>query len=121
MYEGKPEKLKEIRKMSAESALPALEGGEFVRIYFHTSRLLCALSTMAPGQVGAFDAGHSDAEEICYCISGNLVIHFPESNRYVELRRDDAVIIPEGEPHQLTNVGDVLAKMIFFTAPHIGR
>jgi mannose-6-phosphate isomerase-like protein (cupin superfamily) len=121
MYRGKPQKLLDVRKMTSSDALPVLEGGEFVRIYFHTEKLLCALSTMVPGQVGELDEGHRAAEEVCFCITGNIVVHFPKLDRYVELQEDNAVIIPEGEPHQITNVGSGMAKMIFFTAPHIGR
>ncbi len=52
MYRGKPQKLQDVMKMTRSDALPVLEGGEFVKIYFHTEKLLCALSTMVPGQVG---------------------------------------------------------------------
>jgi mannose-6-phosphate isomerase-like protein (cupin superfamily) len=121
MYRGKPRKLEDVAKMTRSDALPVLEGGEFVKIFFHTERLLCALSTMLPGQVGEYDDGHRDAEEVCFCIAGNIVVHLPGKDKYVELQEDDAVIIPEGEPHQITNVGAGTAKMIFFAAPHIGR
>lgn len=121
MYRGKPRKLQDVMKMTRTDALPVLEGGEFVKIYFHTEKLLCALSTMVPGQVGEYDEGHREAEEVCFCVAGSIVVHFPQQEMYVELQEDDAVIIPEGEPHQITNVGDSLAKMLFFAAPHIGR
>jgi mannose-6-phosphate isomerase-like protein (cupin superfamily) len=121
MYNGKPQKLENVKKVMRNDALPVLEGGEFVKIYFHTDKLLCALSTMPPGQVGEFDEGHRGAEEVCFCIAGNIVVHFPGKDQYVELQEDDAVIIPDGEPHRITNVGEVSAKMIFFAAPHIGR
>jgi mannose-6-phosphate isomerase-like protein (cupin superfamily) len=121
MYRGKPQKLQDVKKMTRSDALSVLEGGEFVKIYFHTEKLLCALSTMVPGQVGEYDEGHREAEEVCFCIAGSIVIHFPERETYVELQEDDAVIIPEGEPHQITSVGNSMAKMLFFAAPHIGR
>ena len=121
MYRGKAQKLQEVKKMTRSDAVPVLEGGEFVKIYFHTEKLLCALSTMVPGQVGEYDEGHAGAEEVCFCIAGTVVVHFPQQEKYVELREDDAVVIPEGEPHQITNVGECLAKMLFFAAPHIGR
>ena len=121
MYDGKPEKLKEIKKVRNDTALPFLEGGEFVKIYFHTDKLICSACTILPGQTGEFDKGHRGAEEVCYCVRGNVVIHFPNSNKYVEVREDDAVIIPEGVPHQIFNVGDTKAKMIFFAAPGLGR
>jgi mannose-6-phosphate isomerase-like protein (cupin superfamily) len=121
MYRGKPHKLQKVKKVTRSDALPILEGGEYVKIYFHTEKLLCALSTMVPGQVGEYDEGHRGAEEVCFCVDGTIVVHFPRQGTYVELQQDDAVIIPEGEPHQITNVGDALAKMLFFAAPHIGR
>jgi mannose-6-phosphate isomerase-like protein (cupin superfamily) len=121
MYRGKPRKLKDISKMRPSDALPVLEGGEFVKIYFHSTRLLCALSTMLPGAVGEFDPGHRGAEEVCFCVGGTIVVHFPNKDRYVELREDEAVVIPEGEPHQITNVGNIPAKLIFFAAPGLGR
>jgi mannose-6-phosphate isomerase-like protein (cupin superfamily) len=121
MYRGKAQKLENVTKMTSSDALPVMEGGEFVKVYFHTERLLCALSTMLPGQVGEFDEGHRGAEEVVFCVAGNIVVHFPGQDRFVELQEDEAVIIPDGEPHQISNVGENRAKMLFFAAPHIGR
>ena len=47
-----------------------LEGEEFTKVYFHTDKLIFAVSTLLPGQKACLDKGHQGADETCYVIEG---------------------------------------------------
>lgn len=102
-------------------ARPLMEGDEFVRIYAHTDKLLFAVATFLPGKRSLLDPGHEGAHEVAYVIRGHLVFEFPKSERFYELFEGDAVLIPEGEPHSVVNIGEELGIVSWSLAPHMGR
>jgi quercetin dioxygenase-like cupin family protein len=110
--------LQVVRKQDAETKL---EGGELVRIYFRSGKLVYSVSSILPGQRGVLDPGHHDAHEVAYVARGRLVFEFPNLKKWVELEAGDAVLVPEDEPHAIVNAGEEAAVVVCCAAPNLGR
>lgn len=95
-----------------------MEGKELVREYFQTDRLTFGVSELSAGQEGATDTGHAEADEVFYCVKGHFVCEFPGEDESHELTEGDALLIPEGVPHKLYNVGEEKSRIVFCVAPH---
>ncbi len=96
-----------------------LEGKECSEIYFKTDRLIFTISTLLPGQKACLDKGHNGADEICYVISGTIVLHLPDTSEYHKLNEGDAILIPEGQSHYSVNVGEIKSVTAWACAPHL--
>jgi mannose-6-phosphate isomerase-like protein (cupin superfamily) len=111
----------DIRVVGEEQAEVWMEGDECTLVYFHTDKLVFSVSTLHPGHKSALDPGHVGAQEVAYVIQGVIVMEFPQQKRCVRVRAGQAIFIPEGEPHLFYNVGPEIAKVVWCTAPHLGR
>jgi len=109
----------EIKVQRYEAVDPILEGDEVVRIYFRTNRLVFSVASILPGLKGAVDPGHEGADEVAYVVRGRVVVQVGDVTK--ELKAGDAILIPEGVPHQAINVGEEQALMIWVAAPSLGR
>ena len=107
----------EPTKVTKAEAKAFLEGDEFCRLYYKTEQLLFGTSTLQPGKKGAVDPGHKKGHEIFYATKGQVVCNFPKIGKQVELEEGDIVVIPPGEPHELTNNGTVEAVVVWSLAP----
>ncbi|MBM3705693.1 MAG: cupin domain-containing protein [Actinobacteria bacterium] len=96
-----------------------LEGQECSEIYFRTDKLVFTISTLLPGQQACLDRGHEGSDEVCYVISGTIVMHLPEKKEYHLLNKGDAICIPPGEPHYSVNVGKKQSITAWSCAPHL--
>lgn len=96
---------------------PTLEGDEVVRNYFSTGRITFGMSELLPGQHGEVDPGHKEADEVFFCADGHVLCLFPEENRYYELFKGDALLIPQQTGHQLFNIDKEKAVILFACAP----
>ncbi|MBI3979806.1 MAG: cupin domain-containing protein [Chloroflexi bacterium] len=94
-----------------------LEGPEVCREYFRTGKITFGSSTLLPGQTGAIDPGHASSHEVFFVSRGHVLLRNPEDGACYELREGDAVIIPEGRPHELTNIGMEKAIITWSAAP----
>ena len=92
-----------------------LEGVEVCREYFSTEKITFGSSELQPGQTGAVDPGHKNSHEVFFVSRGNVLLRCGET--MYELSEGDAQIIPQGEPHQLTNIGIEKAVVIWSMAP----
>ncbi len=115
------EQTAELTLIKKQEAEVLMEGNEFVRVYANTGKILFSVATIPPGQKGMLDPGHQGAHEIAYVVSGTLVFEFPDSKKWFELEEGDAVLIPEGEPHLVYNVGDETGTITWSLAPDLGR
>lgn len=111
----------EVCVVRESDAQVMMEDKECTLVYFHTGKVVFSVSTLLPGDRSALDPGHVGAEEVAYVVQGMVVMEFPDAKRYVRLQGGDAVLIPESEPHVFHNVGTELAKLVWATAPHLGR
>lgn len=95
-----------------------MDGPEVCRQYLVTDKITFGTSTLLPGQTGNTDPGHAEAHEIFYCSRGHVVMYNRDSNKYYELHEGDILLVEEGEPHQLTNIGTEVAVVTWSCAPH---
>jgi quercetin dioxygenase-like cupin family protein len=102
-----------IRLAEAESFM---EGDEHCRHYVSTGKITFGTSSLQPGQRGAVDTGHPASHEVFFCIRGHVLIH-TEGREHFELWAGDAIVIPEGVPHTLINVGDDPAFVSWSAGP----
>lgn len=107
-------KPKVIRK---EDARNFMEGDEYCREYVRTEKIVFGTSTLQPGQRGAVDPGHPKSHEVFFVVKGHVLCHIPEEYGYFELGEGDVIMIPEGLPHILVNVGDDTAVLSWSCAP----
>lgn len=94
-----------------------MEGPEICHEYFNTGKITFGTSTLLPGQTGAVDPGHPQSHEVFFVSEGKVILHVPGENKYFELTKGDAILIPEGVPHQLTNIGTEVAVVAWSCAP----
>ena len=114
-------KLTLVRQQDAEIVM---EGGEFVRVFANTGKIVFSVATLPAGQKGMLDPGHQGAHEVAYVIKGHIIAEFPDhkdNNKWLELWEGDAVIIPEGEAHCIINIGEETAVVSWSLAPDMGR
>jgi mannose-6-phosphate isomerase-like protein (cupin superfamily) len=106
----------QIKRVSETKVV--MDGQELVRFYFSTDRLTFGTSLLKPGSVGGLDPGHKEADEVFYCAKGHVLCYFPENDTHYELSAGDALLIPQGTGHKLTNIGDDDALITWSCAPH---
>lgn len=92
-----------------------MEGPEHCREYVKTEKLWLGTSTLPPGQRGNIDVGHPNSQEVFFVCRGHVLL-FDEKWHY-ELFAGDAILIPEGLPHTLINVGEETAVLAWAGAP----
>jgi mannose-6-phosphate isomerase-like protein (cupin superfamily) len=97
-------------------AMPFMEGDEFCRHYVSTGKITFGTSSLQPGQHGAVDTGHPNSHEVFFCVRGHVLV-YTEGREYAELYEGDAVVIPEGLPHTLFNVGETPAFVSWSAGP----
>lgn len=105
----------ETKIVKSSEAKIFLEGLEVCRQYFKTEKITFGTSQLHPGQTGSVDKGHADSHEVFFVVQGSVLLRCGE-NLY-ELNEGDAQIIPPGEPHQLTNIGEGVALVSWSMAP----
>ena len=95
-----------------------MDGSEVCRQYIATEKITFGSSTLLPGQTGGTDPGHSEAQEIFFCSRGHVAVYNRDSGKYYELNEGDILLIEEGEPHQISNIGTETAVITWSCAPH---
>lgn len=98
-----------------------LEGCEVCREYVVTDKITFGSSTLQPGQTGDVDPGHPHSHEIFYAAKGTVIVRNTATAECFVLKEGDAILIEEGEPHELTNIGDTMAVVTWSAAPSPSR
>jgi mannose-6-phosphate isomerase-like protein (cupin superfamily) len=91
---------------------------EVCREYYKTERITFGMSELPAGAVGGLDVGHSEADEVFYCIQGEVLCYVPEEDKYHLISAGDAMLVPPGKGHKLFNIGDEKAILTWSCAPH---
>jgi quercetin dioxygenase-like cupin family protein len=107
----------EVKVIKAGEARVFMDGPEVCREYVKTGKLTFGTSTLLPGQTGGIDPGHPNSHEIFYVSRGQVLMRLPNTGTCYELSEGDIIVIPEGAPHQLTNIGTEKAVIIWNCAP----
>ena len=90
-----------------------MEGDEFCSLYFETEKVFFGVSTLHPNTKGDVDQGHKDAYEVFYIGDGKVRCYLPDEGVYNELDKGDAILIPPQKAHQLINIGENTATIIW--------
>ena len=106
-----------MRVITPKQADFFLDGPEVCRQYIVTGKLTFGTSTLLAGQTGGVDPGHPDSHEIFYCARGHVAVFNPTSGKHYELLEGDILLIEEGEPHQISNIGTETAVVTWSMGP----
>lgn len=106
--------MKVVRK---EQAAVFLDGPEVVREYMVTGKITFGSSTLLPGQTGGIDSGHPESHEVFYVSRGHVIMKNPKTHEHFELHEGDIILVEEGEPHELMNIGMKPAVITWSCAP----
>jgi quercetin dioxygenase-like cupin family protein len=106
--------IKVVRKSEARSFM---DGEEHCREYLKTGKITFGTSTLLPGQRGTVDKGHPGSHEIFFVSRGHVLLHVPDRNEDHELHEQDIILMPEGVPHALINIGEETAVISWSMAP----
>ena len=94
-----------------------MEGPEVCREYVKSGKITIGTSYLLPGQTGGVDKGHAASHEVFFVVRGHVLLHVETTGKSYELFEEDAIFIPEGVPHQLTNIGTEAAVVSWSMAP----
>jgi mannose-6-phosphate isomerase-like protein (cupin superfamily) len=94
-----------------------LDGKEICREYIISGKITFGSSTLHPGNTGNIDTGHPKSHEVFFVSEGSVMMRNPASGETFALNKGDAILIEEGEPHELTNIGDTMALITWSAAP----
>lgn len=95
-----------------------MEEEEVCREYYKTDRITFGMSELHPGAAGGLDTGHSEADEVFYCVQGEVLCYVPEDDFYYRLTAGDAMLMPQNKGHRLFNIGEEKAILTWSCAPH---
>lgn len=95
---------------------PVWEGVELCRYYYKSEKISFGTSTLDAGEAGEIDPGHPNSQEIFYVIKGCAKVCIPGKEEHF-LNEGDAILIPEGLPHQLMNPGNSTSVIGWSIAP----
>ena len=101
-----------IREVEARNFM---EGPEHCREYVKVPKIWFGTSMLQPGERGNIDVGHPSSQEVFFVCQGHVLLY--DEKRYHELFQGDAILIPEGVPHTLINVGEEDALIAWAGAP----
>lgn len=107
-----------MKRVKAEDTTISMDGPEVCRIYFETDKILFGSSTLLPGQTGGIDSGHPHSHEVFFVSKGEVLMHNTKMDEFYELHAGDALLVEEGEPHELTNIGMNKAVITWSCAPN---
>lgn len=107
----------EVKVIKSSKAKVFMDGPEVCREYIKTNKITFGTSSLLPGQTGGVDPGHANSHEVFYVSRGEVLMHTPNDGKYYQLEEGDIIIIPEGVPHQLTNIGSQKAIITWSCAP----
>lgn len=101
-----------------DQARPFMDEQEVCHEYYKTEKITFGMSELAPGAVGGLDIGHSEADEVFFCVRGEVLCYCPEEDKYHHLKEGDAMLVPPGHGHKLFNIGEGKAILTWSCAPH---
>ena len=107
----------DIKVVKKQDARSFMEGDEYCRDYLNTGKITFGTSTLLPGQRGTVDKGHTASHEIFFVSRGHILLYVPDRDKYYELHEEDIILMPEGVPHTLINIGEEKAVITWSMAP----
>lgn len=106
-----------MKLVKKEDTKVFLDGSEVCRNYHETGKITFGTSSLLPGQTGGIDPGHPESHEVFYVSRGHVILRQPNTQECFEMNEGDTVLVEEGEPHELTNIGTEMAVITWSCAP----
>ncbi len=85
-----------------------------IREYYHSQNISLAEASLKPGQSAEYHL-HQKALEIYYILEGEGLMEIEDEKEKVY--RDQAILIPPGNKHRITNTGDGQLRLLCFCYP----
>lgn len=85
-----------------------------IREYYHSENVSLAEASLNPGQSAEYHL-HQRALEIYYILEGEGLMEIEGAKQKV--CRDQAILIPPGSKHRITNIGDEQLRLLCFCYP----
>ncbi|MBX3414503.1 MAG: cupin domain-containing protein [Pirellulales bacterium] len=108
----------DVRHIDEVSAFTTKDGSEIRELLAYRNSVIrqqsLAEARLAPGAKTQAHY-HPQTEEIYYILVGQARMRLGDEVR--EVGPGDSIAIPPGEPHQITNIGDVPLKFLCCCAP----
>jgi mannose-6-phosphate isomerase-like protein (cupin superfamily) len=108
----------DIRNIHAVPAFTTKDGSEIRELLAHRNsciRLQSLAEASLPPGASTTPHHHARTEEIYYILEGQGLMRIGPDNQTVSV--GDAIAIPPGHVHQITNIGDVILKFLCCCAP----
>lgn len=67
-----------------------------------------------PHSKAGMDAGHPGADEVFYIAEGTARIAFPESGEQEIAKQGQYIMMPRGQAHEVSNIGESNLKLLYF-------
>ncbi len=108
----------EVKVLSKNAVKIWMEDAEVCREYYKTDKITFGMSELPVGGVGGIDPGHAEADEVFYCVQGEVLCYVSQDDAYYHLEEGDAMLMPQGKDHRLFNIGEKKAILTWSCAPH---
>ena len=94
--------------------VPMMKFGESALfIVGETDQLAFGIIELEVGKEAGYDAGHKNADEVFYLVSGTAKISYPTTGESVTVAPGEFTLIHRSLPHVIANVGDDFMKLLF--------
>ena len=110
--------MSEVKVTPKKCAKIWMEDAEVCREYYKTDKITFGMSELPVGGVGGIDPGHAEADEVFYCVQGEVLCYVSQDDTYYHLEEGDAMLMPQGKDHSLFNIGEKKAILTWSCAPH---
>ena len=110
--------MSEVKVTPKKCAKIWMEDAEVCREYYKTDKITFGMSELPVGGVGGIDPGHAEADEVFYCVQGEVLCYVSQDDTYYRMEEGDAMLMPQGKDHRLLNIGDKKAILTWSCAPH---
>ena len=92
-------------------------GQEDCREYVKTEKVTFGTSTLLPQQEGDIDHGHPNSQEVFFVSQGRVIVRLGSQGEKLEMQEGDALLVPENVAHQVSNIGNTPAIIVWSLSP----
>ncbi len=110
--------MEQVRVIGKDVAKVWMEEQEVCREFYRTERITFGMSELPAGGTGGLDVGHKEADEVFFCVAGEVLCYVPEEDAYHRMQAGDAMLVPPNKGHKLFNIGEDKAVLTWSCAPH---
>ena len=88
--------MSEVKVTPKKCAKIWMEDAEVCREYYKTDKITFGMSELPVGGVGGIDPGHAEADEVFYCVQGEVLCYVSQDDMYYRMEEGDAML--QGSP-----------------------